>query len=116
MDECTATSKGTIKGMVAKADDRSAAIKNATVTVYDKGNYNEVASDKTDANGNYEIKVKEGEYVVIITADGYISFECDVKLWPMKSNIYKHSYLLMKKTLVFMVWQKVQLKMLLQEA
>ena len=46
----------------------------------DKGNYNEVASDKTDANGNYEIKVKEGEYVVIITADGYISFECDVKV------------------------------------
>lgn len=80
VDECTATSKGTIKGMVAKADDRSAAIKNATVTVYDKGNYNEVASDKTDANGNYEIKVKEGEYVVIITADGYISFECDVKV------------------------------------
>lgn len=80
VDECTATSKGTIKGMVAKAADRSAAIKDATVTVYAKGNYNEVANAKTDANGNYEIKVKEGEYVVIISAEGYITFECDVKV------------------------------------
>lgn len=80
VDECTAENKGIIKGMVAKADDRSTAIENATVTVYDKGNYNEIASAKTDAHGNYEIKVKEGEYVVIISAEGYISFECDVNV------------------------------------
>lgn len=80
VDECTATSKGIIKGMVSKADEPNTAIKDAMVTVYDKGNYNEVASDKTDANGNYKIKMKEGEYVVIISADGYITFECNVKV------------------------------------
>ena len=80
VNECTATKKGIIKGMVAEAENRSNAIEGATVTVYDKGNLNEITSQKTDPNGNYEIKLNEGDYVVIITAEGYLSFECDVKV------------------------------------
>lgn len=79
VDECTAA-KGTIKGMVAKADDRSVPIKNATVSVYDKGNYNEITSTKTDEEGNYSIMLREGDYVVIISAEGYISYECDISV------------------------------------
>ena len=80
VDECTyeAAHNGTVKGMVAKASDRSTPIENAKIEVYDKGDLERVRNVTTDQNGNYEIKVPAGDYVIIISANGYITFEYDV--------------------------------------
>ncbi len=62
---------GSIRGSV-KTADTSEPISDAKVLIKENGI--EVASQKTNASGDYSISLSEGTYTVVITKDGYIPF------------------------------------------
>ena len=64
---------GMLSGKVVKASDRTSPIKEAKVTIYQ--NNIEYATTTTDATGNYQMRLPEGDYRVEITANGYIDFK-----------------------------------------
>lgn len=67
---------GILSGKVCKASNRTTPIPNANVVAYIKthGIYAPISSTKSDSNGNYSLRTPAGDYLVKITADGYIDF------------------------------------------
>lgn len=75
--ECTYTEGGVLKGKVANASNKSQPIENAEIKIYEV--HDEVTLLKTvytDANGNYQIALPDAVYNIVISADGYIPFDC----------------------------------------
>lgn len=79
VDDCTYNS-GVLKGAVVNAEEHNIPIKNATIVVHEKGSYERIEKAQTDAQGHYEVRLPEGNYVVIISAEGYLTFEYDLTM------------------------------------
>ena len=71
--ECTYNEDGTISGSVANADTRS-PIEGAIIQIFNEEGAI-VDTLTSDSSGGYEQIVKEGEYKIRISADGYLPFE-----------------------------------------
>lgn len=82
VDECTFdVGNGSLAGMVASASDRRTPIVGATIAAYSTGSNRVEKSVQSDANGNYLINLlPAGEYVISISAPGYMSFECNITI------------------------------------
>ncbi len=69
---------GTLSGKVCKASDRSTAIENAEIQIYVMDAL--YTTLHTDADGNYSAEMPRGEYMIKISASGYINFSCYAKV------------------------------------
>lgn len=84
---------GTLSGKVVKASDRLSPINEAIVTIYQNGI--KYATTKTDLSGNYQMRLPEGEYKVVITADGYIDFDAYTSITRQNIN-YMETFLMVE--------------------
>ena len=66
-------STGTLSGKVCKASDRITPIADATVAIYKNNSL--VKTLKTDETGHYSVKLPKGDYLIKISATGYLNFE-----------------------------------------
>ena len=81
VDKCTFDSDtGKLLGMVANASDKKSPIEGAEIAAYQEGSTDAINSVQTDSNGNYSIDLPKGDYVIQISAPGYITFEYDVSI------------------------------------
>ncbi len=64
--------QGTLSGKVCKASDRITAIPGAMIEV---GNDEWGICDLSDTNGNYNLSVPRGKYLVTISSEGYLDFK-----------------------------------------
>lgn len=83
---------GTLSGKICKASDRTTPVTEASVAV--------ISDRKTtaffpDANGNYSVSLTEDEYLVRITAPGYIDFEAYAAV-TRDQNTYMETFLLVE--------------------
>lgn len=80
VEECTFENRplGTISGLVADATDRTLPIPDATIKIIKDGETDVLESVTSDVNGNYSISLEDGDYTIIVSAPGYISFTTDV--------------------------------------
>ncbi len=78
--ECTFGERthGTITGLVADATDRTQAIPNASIKVTKQGETSVIESATSDSSGNYNISLEDGDYTIMVSAPGYISFVSDI--------------------------------------
>lgn len=97
VEECTYTNGGIIKGTVANADDRTQYISDAKIEIYNSEDLSLVKTTTTDSNGQYNVSVPGGTYVVAISAEGYIPFE-SLETVMNKQEIYLETYLLVEGT------------------
>ena len=88
---------GVLSGKVCKASNRSIPIANANVNALIKthGIYSSILSTKTDSNGNYSMRAPEGEYLVKITANGYIDF-CSYATVAKNETTYMETFLMVQ--------------------
>lgn len=82
---------GTLAGKVCDASDRITAIGGATIDIDRNGE--DVRDLNTDTNGNYSVELAEGEYLVNISAPGYIPFNAYANVIP-DENTYMETFLL----------------------
>ena len=86
--------QGTLSGKICKASDRTSAIPNAIITTAKAG-----APTKrwtlSDGTGNYSIKRWEGDYLVTISANGYIDFTAYASV-TARGNTYMETFLLVQ--------------------
>ena len=73
--ECTYEG-GIIRGTVANADDRTQYIENARIDIYKHSDMSLVTTVYSDAAGQYSANLPGGTYLIAISADGYIPFDC----------------------------------------
>lgn len=91
--ESTKVNYGTLSGMVCKASDRTTPIGAAVISIYSGDTlYSACTSSST---GNYTIFVPEGDYKVVISADGYISFTAYVTV-TADTVTYTETYLMVQ--------------------
>lgn len=64
---------GTLSGKVVSADDRTTPIGGATVSVYQNGSL--IKTVTTNSSGNYSTSLPSGDYLIEISANGYLSFQ-----------------------------------------
>lgn len=83
---------GRLTGKICRASDRSTPISEATISVIRE---NKTTSFTPDANGNYAITLPEGEYLVKITAPGYIDFKAYATV-TQNENTYMETFLLVE--------------------
>jgi hypothetical protein len=77
VEECTYDENGILTGKVVNASNKSQCIENAHVDIYKVSSDEEtVTTVYTDVNGQYKVELPDGIYQIIISADGYIPFEC----------------------------------------
>lgn len=64
--------EGTLSGKVCKASDRTTPVESALVEVYQ----NDTLVDRvtSDTDGSYSVTLPVGSYKIVISADGYVSF------------------------------------------
>lgn len=83
---------GTLSGKICKASDRTTPVLGATISVIGE---NYTKSFVPDNNGNYSIVVPRGEYLVKITAPGYIEFNAYASV-TVDENTYMETFLLVE--------------------
>lgn len=83
---------GTLSGKICKASDRMTPVLDATISVIGE---NYTKSFVPDDNGNYSVAVPEGEYLVKITAPGYIEFNAYANV-IVDENKYMETFLLVE--------------------
>lgn len=83
---------GTLSGKICKASDRTTPVLDATISVVGE---NSTKSFAPDNNGNYSITMPEGEYLVKITAPGYIEFNAYATV-TADENTYMETFLLVE--------------------
>lgn len=83
---------GSLSGKICKASDRTTPISEATISVIRE---NQTISFTPDENGNYSITLPEGEYLVKITASGYIDFNAYATVMQ-DENTYMETFLLVE--------------------
>lgn len=93
--ECTYDNKGTIRGTVANADDRTKYIKGAVIEVMDHDNFENETTVYSNSKGEYVAAVPGGTHLVRISADGYLPFE-SLETVGEKQEIFLETYLLVE--------------------
>lgn len=93
--ECTYNEKGTIKGTVANADDRTQYISNAKINILKHETFDEETTVYSNGNGEYTATVPANSYLVKISADGYIPFESLETVAP-NDTVYLETYLMVE--------------------
>ena len=76
VSECTFENGGTIRGVVANADNRSQFIKEAKIDIENSDDFENERTTTTDENGRYTAHVPGGNHIIRISADGYLPFDC----------------------------------------
>ena len=84
---------GTLSGKICKASDRSVPVANADIRIYKDSSL--VGSAKSDANGNYSVNLSAGDYLVRITADGYLEFKSYATV-TADENTYMETFLMVQ--------------------
>ncbi|WP_418223306.1 carboxypeptidase regulatory-like domain-containing protein [Clostridium isatidis] len=94
--ECTygseSINKGNINGTVAEAGNRRKFIKDASIKVYNLSN-SLIKEVRSDVNGKYNLELEAGTYYLVISKDGYISFE-SVEVLAENEEKYVQTYLM----------------------
>ncbi|MCD7785523.1 MAG: carboxypeptidase regulatory-like domain-containing protein [Oscillospiraceae bacterium] len=85
----------TLTGVVCKASDRTTPIENATITIYSSGSDSAYANCEVDSEGRYSVYLLVDEYRVVISADGYISFDDYIELSESEVT-YAETYLMVQ--------------------
>jgi lysophospholipase L1-like esterase len=85
--------KGAISGKIVKALDRSTAVSNASIEVYKSNNL--IKKEISNITGNYTINLPEGNYLVKISAPGYIDFKAYATV-SENGNTYMETFLLIE--------------------
>lgn len=93
VDECTYEKEGIIKGTIANADNRTQYIENAKIRIY-KGEDIKKTVYSNDS-GQYTATVPGGTYLIKISADGYIPFEC-LETVMDKQEIHLETFLMVE--------------------
>lgn len=94
VNECTyQVEKGSLAGMVAKASDRRIPIKDAVINAYQRNNSEVVNSTKTDNYGNYLMNLQTGDYIIQISAPGYMTFEYNITIMKNEEK-YAETFLM----------------------
>lgn len=86
---------GTLSGKICKASDRLTPVSEASIEVYKDGT--PYATAISNGTGNYSISLPEGDYKVVIEADGYISFDAYATV-TYDRNTYMETFLLIAGT------------------
>jgi len=84
---------GVLSGKICKASDRITAIQDASIKVYKNGT--RYASRTSNASGNYTIDLPAGDYLVVISSDGYIEFKAYASV-NQNENKYLETFLLIE--------------------
>ena len=84
---------GTLSGKICKASDRVTAVPGAKIEVYkDEVLYTTKYANNT---GNYSINLAEGEYLVIISSEGFINFISHATV-TVNVNTYMETFLMIQ--------------------
>ncbi len=84
---------GTLSGKICKASDRSTPVPGAKITVYkDDKVYGRTTADSL---GNYNFKLQEGSYKVVISESGYLDFTYYARVLANEIN-YIETFLLIQ--------------------
>lgn len=95
VDKCTFGKEGILKGSVVDKLDPTKGIPNATIEILNGTTQEQIKKLNADGSGKYELNLPAGEYIVKISADGYINAESFEKVTPDETN-YVETYLLVQ--------------------
>lgn len=85
--------KGTLSGKICKANNRSTPVSNAKVRIYRDNSYLRYVT--SDASGNFSTELEAGNYMVNVSAEGYISFNAYITVTKDKDT-YLETFLLIE--------------------